>query len=58
MALHKLESLNEAQRLLNRAAHREVIDAHVFDDAVGIDDKQPPTWGQIRFNFFLKHLFV
>lgn len=46
MALHKLESLNEAQRLFDGAAHRKVVDAHVFDDAVGVDDKQPSTWGQ------------
>lgn len=44
MALHKLESPNKAQRLLNRAAYWKVVDAHVFDDAIGIDYKQPSTW--------------
>lgn len=46
MALHELESLNEAQCLLNRTAYWKVVDAHVFDDAIRIDDKQPPTWGK------------
>jgi hypothetical protein len=40
MLISELESLDQTQRLVYRATHRQVVDSHLSHYALGVDDKQ------------------
>lgn len=46
MGLHKLERLHEPKGFFDTTAHGQVVDAHVFDHAVWVDDEQAPGRGE------------
>ena len=46
--LHELEGLDESQRLVHAAAHGEVIDGHLPDHALGVNNEQ--AWNGHHIN--------
>lgn len=48
VGFHELECLHQPKGLLYGTAHRQVVDAHVFHHAAGVDNEQSPG-GKFRF---------
>lgn len=47
MLVSELERLHQAQRFINRAANRQVVDRNLTENALLVDDEEAATEGEI-----------
>lgn len=55
VSLHILEGLHQAQSLLHRPAHRQVVHTHVLHHAIGINDEEAPDDDTVSITF-IQHI--
>lgn len=55
MFVSELEGLDQAQSLIHRTTHREVVDGNLPQDALLIDHKQAPEKTDQRYDAMQEH---